>query len=184
MRIRTIPVGSHWFAGGLLMAFSLVLAAQAQPPTADEAASIRSFLGSCFGALPKEMVATKRYDASIVDLTDRGARDVIVYFTGPRCGTGGCGLLVLEPEGSSYRVITSTTIGWPPIRVLSSKTNGWHDLGIWVAGGGIQPGYEARLQFDGKTYPRNPSVAPASRIVGRVAGEVVVSGYATGLPLY
>jgi hypothetical protein len=66
------------------------------------------------------------------------------------------------------------TITNPPIRVLDQKLNGWHSLGVWVQGGGIQPGYEAELRFNGKSYPKNPSVPPARRADKNLAGEVVI----------
>jgi hypothetical protein len=128
---------------------------------------------------------TTRYSSALVDLKDDGRQEVIVYVTGRTwCGSGGCRMLVLVPKGSSYRVVTETTITRLPIRVLVTKSNGWHDLGVWVQGGGIQPGYEADLPFAGGTYPSNPSTPPARRLEEKVAGEVVVPLAAEGTPLY
>ena len=79
--------------------------------------------------------------------------------------------LVLTPEGASYRVVTKIRITRPPIRVLATSSHGWHDIGVWVQGGGIQRGYEAKLQFDGKTYPSNPSSPPALPVAGKVGSE-------------
>ena len=42
-------------------------------------------------------------------------------------------------------------------------------------GGGIQPGYEAELRFDGKTYPANPSVPPARPLKGKPEGEMLIA---------
>jgi hypothetical protein len=67
---------------------------------------------------------------------------------------------------------------------LKQKSYGWRDIGAWVQGGGIQPGYEAVLQFDGKHYPANPSVAPAKRLDKEVAGTVVVPKDVIGELLY
>jgi hypothetical protein len=53
--------------------------------------------------------------------------------------------------------------------------HGWHNLGVWVGGGGIQPGYEAELRFDGKKYPGNPSVPPARKTGKNASGTVVIS---------
>jgi hypothetical protein len=55
---------------------------------------------------------------------------------------------------------------------------------MWVEGGGIQPGYEAVLRFEGETYPQNPSVPPAEPLVGEVRGKVVVPKDAVGVPVY
>ena len=43
-----------------------------------------------------------------------------------------------------------------------------------MQGGGIQPGYEAKLSFNGKTYPKNPSAAPAQRLTQQAVGKIVV----------
>jgi hypothetical protein len=53
-----------------------------------------------------------------------------------------------------------------------------------VQGGGIQPGYEARLQVDGKTYPSNPSIPPALPEAGKVEGKVVITPLQEGILLF
>ena len=128
---------------------------------------------------------TVKYALALVDLLDNGDKEAIIYFMGSDwCGTGGCITLILAPDESSYRIVTKMTIVHLPIRVLSSKTNGWHDLGVWEQGGGIQPGYEALLAFDGKTYPSNPSMPPARPITTKSEGEVVIPVTAKAKPLY
>lgn len=119
---------------------------------------------------------TTKYAADTVRLSESTKEDaVIVYVTGQSwCGSGGCRMLILEPEGPSYRVITETTITQLPIRVLRNVTNGRHDLGVRVQGGGVQPGYEAILPFDGKTYPRNPSMPPAKQSAGNAPGIIAI----------
>jgi hypothetical protein len=77
-------------------------------------------------------------------------------------------------NGTSYKVISHTTIVRLPIRALRTRTNGWRDIGVFVQGGGIQPGYEAALPFDGAKYPSNPTVPPARRLSKEVAGEVLI----------
>lgn len=126
-----------------------------------------------------------RYRFSFVDLKDDGTRQVIVYFTDKySCGTGGCTTLILTSEGSSYKVITSISIAHLPIRVLTTKSNGWHDISVVVAGGGIVDAYEAKLSFNGKKYPGNPTVPPAKRLVKKVPGKVVISDATGDTPLY
>jgi hypothetical protein len=116
----------------------------------------------------------KSYIPAFVDLRDEGTKEVVVYVTDADwCGSGGCTTLILAPEGSSYRLVTKITIVRLPIRILATKTNGWHDLGVWVQGGGIEPAYEAKLSFDGQTYPSNPSMAP--RLTRQTEGTVLVS---------
>ena len=128
---------------------------------------------------------TTRYAVAYVDLNDDGTQEAIVYLISPGwCGSGGCSCLILEPEGSSFRIIATTAITQLPIRVLTQKTNGWHDLAVGVGGGGIPSGYEARLQFDGKNYPSNPSAPPAQRLQESADGKTVIPGNTTGTPLY
>ncbi len=115
------------------------------------------------------------YVAAFVDLRDDGTQEAIVYLTDRNsCGSGGCTTLVLEPIGSTFKVVTEMTITRRPIRVLKSKSNGWHDLSVIVAGGGIQAAYEAKLSFDGTTYPSNPTVPPAEPMVQTAEGVTVI----------
>ncbi len=118
---------------------------------------------------------TTNYFSAFVDLNDSGGQ-VFVYLADQQwCGSGGCTLLILATEGSSYRTVTRITIVRPPICLLATKSNGWYDISVGVQGGGIQPGYEAKLSFDGKTYPRNPSVPPAQRLTQGSAGKIIMS---------
>lgn len=124
------------------------------------------------------------YFPAFVDLRDDGTQEVIVSFMDLHCGSSGCPVLILAPKGSSYKVVTYITFARLPIRVLETKSNGWHDISVRVQGGGIQPGYEAKLSFDGKSYPSNPSMPPAQRVIGKVEGKVVVPLTTEGTPLY
>lgn len=93
-------------------------------------------------------------------------------------------MLILDSDGASYKLVTQTTVTRLPVRILNSKSNGWHDLSVVVAGGGIQPGYEALLSFDGKTYPTNPTVPPARPLKDKVEGRTVLSSATKDEPLY
>lgn len=125
-----------------------------------------------------------RYIASFVDLNDDGKKEVIVHVISQSlCGTGGCPTLVLVPKQSSFSIVSRISITRPPIRVLKTQSHGWHDLAVWVSGGGIQPGYEADLPFDGESYATNPSVPPAHRLSPQSAGRVVISDNAAPTPL-
>ncbi len=170
-------------AGWVLLAASF-FAQTVHQPTPKQEDSLKRFLRGYLKD-PSYDYKTARYFSAFVDLKDDGTRQVIVYFTDQHsCGSGGCTTLILAPEGSSYKVVTSITIAWPPIRVLASRLNGWRDIAVQVHGGGIVHPYEAKLSFNGKTYPRNPTVPPARRLTEKVAGEVVVPLDAEGKPLY
>jgi hypothetical protein len=126
-----------------------------------------------------------RYIAKFVQLRDGSRQEVIVYLMGSDwCGTGGCDTLILVPENSSYTIVAEIGIVHPPIRVLDTKSHGWRDIGVWVAGGDIQPGYETRLRFDGTGYPGNPTVPPAEPLAARTKGTIAISGDETGKRLY
>src|SRR6185312_2493889 len=100
---------------------------------------------------------------------------IVVYVSGrKRCGSGGCTLLTLEPHDSTYKVIGRTSSVRLPVRILSSVTNGRYDIGVWVQGGGIQPGYEALLPFDGRMYPNNPTIPPARRLSAKALGRLLI----------
>jgi hypothetical protein len=153
----------------------------------NQAESLKSFLQNYLGKpnAAVEREGATRYSSALVDLKDDGTKEVIVYISGRAwCGSGGCVALILAPEGKSYRVVTETTVTRLPIRILSTMSNGWHDIGVVVAGGGIQPGYEAILSFDGKSYPSNPTVPPAHRSSGEIRGEIVLTVTAEEQTLY
>jgi hypothetical protein len=141
----------------------------AQPGRNQDDASVRRFLKGFDNDL------NGRFIAAFADLNGDGKTEAIVHLTSNAwCGTGGCTTLVLARDGDSWRILTEISITRLPIRVLMTKSSGWRSIAVWVQGGGIQPGYEAELRFDGKTYPANPSVSPARPTVSKAKGEVVI----------
>jgi hypothetical protein len=153
--------------------------------TAAQEKSLRKFLQNYASGSDYPDIESTRYFAAFVHLRDDKTQQVIVYLIGRAwCGTSGCLTLILAPKDSSYTVITEIGIVQQPIRVLDAKSNGWHDLGVWVQGGGIQPGYEARLSFDGREYPSNPTVPPAQPLTEKVSGRIVVPQSGPGESLY
>jgi hypothetical protein len=147
--------------------------------------ALRRFLQNYAGSSEDPDIRATRYLNAIVHLHGDNTEQVIVYLMGPAwCGTGGCLALILVPKDSSYIVMTEMTVAQQPIRVLETTSNGWHDLGVWVQGGGVQPGYEAKLSFDGKKYPSNPTMPPARRQTTEVSGKVVIPESAIGDRLY
>ena len=165
-----------------MLAASLVLGAGAFAQTVEQNLAARDEKLKKFlrnyeskGSSPAEK--STRYAAVFVPLKGFGTvqtEQAIVYLLGPRwCGSGGCSCLILEPSGSSFKVITRTTVTQLPILVLEDTPNGWSDQGVGVGGGGIQP-YEASLKFNGKKYPSNPTVPPALKIRGKKPPGIVV----------
>jgi hypothetical protein len=108
------------------------------------------------------------------DVDGDGEKEVIVYVTSPAfCGSGGCVTLMLKRTPRGFRTVMHATITRPPIRLLATRTHGWRDVGVMVAGGGVTAPYEARLRFNGQRYPSNPTVPPARPLAG-VAGEILI----------
>lgn len=165
----------------------LVTGCLAQPqhqPSLSQKNSVKKFLQSYIGA-PTDENKTTRYSTAFVDLRDDGTQEIIVYLISRKwCGTGGCTTLILAPEGTSYQIVAKITIVQLPIRVLATKSNGWHDIAAQVAGGGIQLGYEAKLSFNGKKYPGNPTVPPARQLHRKVEGRIVMPVTAEDEALY
>jgi hypothetical protein len=173
-------------AYGITFAPSCIAQTTSQP-TSQQRESLKMFLQKHLGDphAPFEQEGPTSYSTVFVDLKDDGTKEVIAYVTGRGwCGSGGCVMLILEMEGASYRVVTETTVTQLPIRVLPTKLNGWHDISVVVSGGGIQPGYEAILSFDGKTYPTNPTVPPARRLAGKAQGKIVMPANVEAQLLY
>lgn len=94
-----------------------------------------------------------------VDLDGDGIDEVLAYASGSMmCGTGGCDLLVLKPEGADFKLMGDLSVVQLPVGVLDSKTNGWRDLAVSVSGGGMPSGIR-RVPFDGAHYASNPTSA-------------------------
>lgn len=168
LRIRNFAT-AVLICSGLLVAVSIGNAQQgAFTPTAEATESLKKFLRTL------DDDRTARYVLALRDLNGDGTPEAIVYLIGSRCGSGGCSTFILTPNGSSWRIVTNIRITRPPVYVLSDISKGWHSIGVWVQGGGIRRGYEAELRFNGKTYPKNPSVSPARRLEGKPVGEVVI----------
>ncbi len=96
-----------------------------------------------------------RYSAAFLDLNGDGRKEAIVYLAGKGwCGTSGCNTLILAQERNSWRIVSNISLTRPPIYIFDKSSYGWRHLGVWVQGGGIQPGYEAEIRFNGKRFPR------------------------------
>ncbi len=172
----------HLILGALATVSMLVLSCVAQRPTQgpSQTEPLSKFLRG-YITVPTQEKETTRYSAAFVDLRDDGAQEAIVYLSSEGwCGTGGCTMLILSPEGTSYRVVTRIPAVRLPIRMLTTKTNGWHDVTV-VAGKRL---YEAILPFDGKKYPGNASMPPAHPLSTKKAGKVVMSETAEDKRLY
>ena len=100
-----------------------------------------------------------RYLYNLVDLNGDGKPEAVAYILSC-CGSGGCNMLILQPKGAGYRLVTEMTVTQSPIVISKNKTNGWSDLIEYAEGGGMPLTYVI-MRFNGRTYPTNPSAAPA-----------------------
>lgn len=186
--MRNCVVGSRFILAVMIGLGAIFLQANAIKPlelTSRQHDSVKDFLLHHLGTPSSAEDKTAMYFTAFVDLKGDGRQEAIVYLSGAGwCGSGGCTALVLTPQGSSYRIVTKLTVVQLPIRVLMSKSNGWHDLSVQVKGGGNIRPYEAVLSFNGSTYPRNPTVSPARRLDKIVEGEVVIPTTEQSSPLY
>ncbi|GAN62853.1 hypothetical protein AA0313_0533 [Acetobacter indonesiensis NRIC 0313] len=92
-------------------------------------------------------------------------RDVVAYIlSNSFCGTAGCATTILADRDDRtlaypvFRVMTARTVVHLPITKLPTQHNGWPDLTVQIAGGGILQGYAAPAYFNGTTYTVDQSV--------------------------
>lgn len=115
------------------------------------------------------------YRSAWADLNGDGRNEALAYIQDRSfCGSGGCNLLIATPTPKSFRLVGRVPVTWPPIRVLESRTHGWRDIAVTVAGGGATPG-EVRLRFDGRRYASNPTVLPAEPIKKATPGRILIA---------
>jgi len=116
--MRTKPprfVKAHFMPAAILVVCMLFVGGRlaqstVQSPSGREE-GLKKFLQSYEGKPASANERNTRYSAAFVDLKDDGTEEVIVYLLSPDwCGSGGCSVLILEPAGGSYKIITRTTV--------------------------------------------------------------------------
>jgi putative lipoprotein len=154
--------------------------AQAQRRSAPD---FHRFLQGLF-AEDRAAAGDARYVAALADLNGDRRPEVVVYLSGSYyCGSGGCHMYVFTPSGRSWRQVARTTVTRTPIRLLNSRSRGWRDLSVAVAGGGLSR-REVLLAFNGRRYPGNPTVAPARMLRQSPPGRVLIADTAVGRRLF
>lgn len=140
------------------------------PPATPLAPAPDPALGSAIAAFLGDSAADTR---TVVRIVREGEERVaLVYLVGMNwCGTGGCNLLILRPGAAGWDQVGNVSRVRNPVRLLTTSTNGLPDIGVTVSGGGGPPAHEAKISFDGQTYPRFPSDEP---LVG-AEGTVVIT---------
>ena len=140
-----------------------------------ETAILEQLPGYKFCSTEKSNSKGIRYFYNQTDLNEDGKLEVIVYLVGAyTCGTGGCSTMIFQPSDSGYRLISDLTLVNNPIIVSNKKSNGWHNLNLYVSGGGIDRNYHV-VRFDGQKYPSNPSLQPKLPTGSKLAGKALIS---------
>lgn len=159
----------------LLVASLLVAGPAASPASAAEARrAVVDYLAATYGSEGLPPSSDKDYRVTEVDLNGDGEREIVAYVeTRGFCGSGGCKLLILQRRPTGPTAVMDTTITWAPVRVLSTSSHGWRDIGVRVGGGGLKP-HEVALKFDGTRYPGNPSLSPVRPVKNGARGHVLI----------
>jgi hypothetical protein len=104
--------------------------------------------------------STPSFEYALADLNNDGIPDAVVLLTDPGwCGSGGCTMLILRGTVDRFTPVSKASVSNQPIKVSPERQNGWRTLLVWVAGGGIPPGF-VLMRFDGRRYPFNPTLQP------------------------
>jgi len=171
-RGRALPVLALLLAG---------MPAMASEPGRDEA--LHAFLRERFADMRGDDPST-RYASGWADLDGDNRMEAFVYFMSPAiCGSGGCDLYIFTPEQNSFQQLAHMTVTRPPVRVLRTRTDGWHDISVTIGGGGVRGG-SVLLRQQGGTYPGNPTDPPARMLRQAPPGEIVIAEDDRGRPLF
>lgn len=116
-----------------------------------------------------------RYYYNKIDLNEDGNPEVFVYLVGPSvCGTGGCSGVIFKQENGEYKLLSRFSLVRNPVIISKNKTNGYRDIIMYVAGGGIKS-FFAQLKYDSTAYPLNPSIQPKVEPGTKVDGIAILA---------
>lgn len=189
MKMRFVTRALGMVLLGVAMPIGTAFGQQGDAGSNNPSESLKAFLRSYLNPGPVrlgpvDLEETARINVVSVKTEDKAGEEEVVYVSGQGwCGSGGCNMLIVEPFRSSFKVLGDVSIVQLPIRLLPSMENGHPDIGVWVQGGGIQPGYEAVLSFDGASYSGNPSMPPA-RPAKDIKGRKIITTTKDSVPLY
>ncbi len=165
-----------WISRCVLMLTVLVVLGSALPAHEVDAGELPSEVQAVLRKQFASPDAETRYLDGTVDLNADGKPELLVHVVGPMvCGSGGCPTMVFTRVGGGYRLVSSLSVTRTPVRVASARTQGWRNLIVRVGGGGAMAG-DVELAFDGKSYPRNPTVAgPRVKATNGEGAETVIA---------
>lgn len=81
---------------------------------------------------------------------------------------------IFEKDGEYYKKIDEFTLVNNPVIISDEKTNGWNDI-IMSASVDGEDAFFSKLQYDGESYPLNPSVESAVEVGTKVTGTAIIS---------
>lgn len=102
------------------------------------------------------------YDYARVDLNGDGRRDGLVLFKLPHthwCGWDGCGMAIFRAHNNGFAAMSSVSGVRGPLYVSNTGQKGWRDIIIRISGTTMRD-KNVILQFNGKSYPNTPMLAP------------------------
>ncbi len=190
MKMRFVTRALGMVLLGVAMLIGAAFGQQGDAATNRPSEALKAFLRIYLGPVPVNFEEENPTRITVVSVKteDNAGEEQVVYVTGRGwCGSGGCTMIIVEPFKSSFKVLGRVTIVQLPIRLLSSIENGHPDIGVWVQGGGIQPGYEAVVSFNGTNYSANYSdnlSTPPSRRVKGIEGKKIITTTDNSVPLY
>jgi hypothetical protein len=124
--------------------------------------------------LTYEEAARTRYFYNHIDLNDDNVSEVFVQLAGPyTSGTGGDAGAIFTQEDGVYALFQKFTDIRNPIIVCGQMTNGWHDILMYVSGGGAEA-YLAHMRFGSGKYP-DPCDAPALDASLVISGKAILN---------
>jgi hypothetical protein len=66
-------------------------------------------------------------------------------------------MLILRGTAGGFTPVSKASVSNQPVKVSSERQNGWRTLLVWVAGGGVRPGFML-MRFNGSRYAFNPTL--------------------------
>lgn len=115
---------------------------------------------------------SSRYDLKRYDLNNDGRREGIVFLKSPYgywCGLHGCAVLVFKAYDTGFTLVNKVQPVRAPVYVSPDQSNGWKNLVVRVAGRTGEEARDVKLEYNGRTYPEDPSRV-ASVQIARVGG--------------
>ena len=120
------------------------------------------------------------YDVYRTDLNHDGRRDALVLMRTPYgywCDRYGCKMLILRAHDDRFELVGAVEPVRGPVHVANNTSHGWRDLVVWVSGWWTKQTKAVALEFDGTTYPSDPTDLPPISYEPQGGEERIFAGY-------